>query len=30
MNNWDEYSRKLMIAALLLGWLVAYKYFELI
>ncbi len=30
MDQWDPYSRSLFIAALLLAWLVAYKWFGLI
>lgn len=30
MNHWDGTSRRLLVAAILLVWLVAYKYFGLL
>ena len=30
MLNWDANSRRLLIAAILLGWFAAYKYFDLL
>jgi len=30
MNDWDDHSRRLAIAAILIAWLFVYKYFELI
>jgi len=30
MNNWDGTGRRLLVAAILLAWLVAYKFIGLI